>query len=114
MEILPVFFGIMGLLTSIILFATVWFWMKYNETENDDTKNIATLRLIGYSLLIMSSWFTCGIFSVPGYVLRPEKVNYDFAIPIAYVVMILLFLGFLFLLIGERKAFLAKKRKEKQ
>jgi len=106
-----VFFGMMGSLITIFFFGTVWYWMKYNEIENSEMKNIAKLRVIGYSLLVMACWFTCGIVSIPGYVLRPEKANYGYAIPITYISMILFFLGFLFLLLSERKAFLVKKQK---
>jgi hypothetical protein len=109
MDIFPAFFGMMGSFITIIFFATVWFWMRYNEIENVEMKKIAKLRLTGYSLLVMASWFACGVFSIPSYMLRPDKANVDFAVPIVYVAMILFTLGFLFLLLSERKAFLAKK-----
>lgn len=100
----------MGSVTTIIFFATVWYWMKYNELENGEMRKAAKWMITGYSILLMASWFTCGMVANPGYALRPEKANYEFAIPIAYLVMILLLLGFTCLFIGQRKAYLAKKR----
>lgn len=109
MDIIPLFFGVMGSLIPLFFFVTVWYWMKYNEIENGEMKNAAKWRVTGYAVLVMATWFTCGIFSIPVYVLRPDKANYGFAIPIAYVAMILFVLGFFLLLLSERKAFLAKK-----
>ena len=112
MEIIPLFFGVTGSLIPITFFATVWYWMKYNEIESSEMKKVSKYRVTGYSLLVMATWFTCGIFSIPAYVLRPDKANITLAIPIAYVAMILFVFGFLFLLLSERKAFLTKKRKK--
>jgi uncharacterized BrkB/YihY/UPF0761 family membrane protein len=109
MEIIPLFFGVMGSLIPIAFFATIWYWMKYNEIENSEMKNVAKWRVTGYSLLVMATWFTCGIFSIPR-ALRPDKANIALAIPIAYVAMILFVFGFSFLLISEGNALLVKKR----
>jgi magnesium-transporting ATPase (P-type) len=108
MEIVPPFFGILGSFITIIFFATVWYWMKYNEVENGEMRKAEKWKITGYSLLLMATWFMCGMVAYPGYALRPEKANYEFAIAISYVVMILLLLGFVFLFLGQRKAYLTK------
>lgn len=108
MEIVPPFFGIIGMSLTIIFFATVWYWMKYNEIENSETRKAARWNMTGYSLLLMAAWFMCGIVAYPGYALRPERANYEFAITISYVVMILLLLGFIFVFLAQRKACLTK------
>jgi len=108
MEIVPPFFGIIGVSLTIIFFATVWYWMKYNEIENSETRKAARWNMTGYSLLLMATWFMCGMVAYPGYALRPERANYEFAITISYVVMILLLLGFIFVLLGQRKTYLTK------
>jgi magnesium-transporting ATPase (P-type) len=108
MEIIPPFFGIMGVFLTIIFFATVWYWMKCNEIEDGELRKAARWRMTGHSLLLMATWFTCGIFSYPGFALRPEKADYQSAIAISYVVMILLVLGFIFVFLGQRKAYLTK------
>lgn len=88
-------------------------WMKYYELDKSELKGSAKWRVTGYSVLLMATWFTCGIFSYPGFVFRPEKGNLDYAKPIAYVAMILFLLGFLFLLISERKAFFIRRQNKK-
>lgn len=113
MEIIPPFFGIIGVSLTIIFFATVWYWMKYNEIENGEIRKAARWGMTGYSLILMAAWFLCGIVGNPGRVLRPERANYEFAIPITYVVMILLLLGFISLFLGHRKAYLTKLSFEK-
>ena len=114
MEINTAFFGIAGSLIPIIFFITVWYWMKYNELDDSELKTSAKWKLVGYSVLLMATWFTCGIFSYPGFVFRPEKANLDYAKPIAYVAMILFLLGFLFLLISERKTYLTIRQKQRK
>jgi magnesium-transporting ATPase (P-type) len=110
MEIVPPFFGIIGVSLTIIFFAAVWYWMKYNEIENGELRKVARWRMTGHSLLLMATWFMCGLVAYPGYALRPEKANYEFAISISYVVMILLLLGFIFVFLAQRKAYLTKLR----
>jgi len=110
MEIMAPFFGITGSLIPVIFFITVWYWMKYNELDNSELKSSAKWRVTGYSVLLMATWFTCGIFSFPSFIFRPEQANLDYAKPIAYIAMILFLVGFLFLLIGERKAYLTRRQ----
>ncbi|HVP23619.1 MAG TPA: hypothetical protein VMS77_06880 [Conexivisphaerales archaeon] len=107
MEIIPQFFALMGSLITVFFFATVWYWMKYSELANGGMRGAAKWTMTGCSFLLMASWFICGMSAYPGYALRPEKANYAFAIPISYVAMILLVLGFAFLL-GQLKAYLTK------
>ena len=112
MKIFPPFFGIIGVSLTIIFFATVWYWMKYIEVEKGEMRKSARWKMTGYSLIFMATWFTCGMFSYPGYALRPEQANYEYATAISYIVMILLLLGFTFIFLGQRKAYLAKQRRE--
>lgn len=109
MEIISSFFGIIGVSITIIFFATVWYWMKYNEIEGGEIRKAARWSMTGYSLILMAIWFMCGIVARPGYALRPERANYDFAIPVSYLMMILLLLGFIFVFLGHRKAYLTKR-----
>jgi magnesium-transporting ATPase (P-type) len=109
-QIIPQFFGLAGICIVGIFFALVWYWMKTLRIEAENMKMPAHLMMTGYTLLLMATWFTCGMVAWPGYALRPAQANYEFASMIAYIIIILVLLGFTFILIGQRLTYMAKRR----
>lgn len=82
--------------------------MRSSEALDVRMRNAAKLNILGFALFLMAAWFTCGIFSYPGFVLRPERANYDYAVTITYVVMITLLIASIFMLLSQRNMYMIK------
>ena len=108
MEILAWYFGILGGLLTVLFLGTVWYWMRYSRLEKGAAKKAGNLKMVGYGFLVVASWFTCGIAGPPGSALRPEIMRVGDALGSSYAVMLFLFLGFLFVFLGQRMLYKAK------
>jgi magnesium-transporting ATPase (P-type) len=109
-EIIPPVFEAIGTGLVVIFFATVWYWMKYNEIVEHEMKKAAGLNIAGFAFLLMAVWFVCGMVAFPGYALVPAKANYELSNAIAYVVMILLLFGFVLVFLGQRSLYIQKQK----
>jgi hypothetical protein len=110
LEILAWYFGILGGLLTVLFLGTVWYWMRYSRLEKGAAKKAGNLKMVGYGFLVVASWFTCGIVGPPGSALRPEGMRVENAIGSSYAVMLFLFLGFLFVFLGQRMLYKAYGR----
>jgi hypothetical protein len=109
-EIIPPVFEAIGTGLVAIFFATVWYWMKYDKVEEGEMKKAAKWNISGFALILMAVWFVCGMVAFPGYALAPAKADYELANAIAYVIMVLLLFGFLLILLGQRSAYVQRRK----
>ena len=108
MEILTWYFGILGGLLTVLFLGTVWYWMRYSRLERGPMRKAGDLKVVGYGFLLLASWFLCGIVGPPGSAARPEIMKAESIVTTSYVVMLFLFLGFLFIFLGQRLTYRAK------
>lgn len=108
MEILTWYFGILGGLLTVLFLGTVWYWMRYSRLERGAMRKAGDLKVVGYGFLMLASWFLCGIVGPPGSAARPEMMKAENIVTSSYVVMLFLFLGFLFVFLGQRVTYRAK------
>ena len=108
LEILTWYFGILGGLLTVLFLGTVWYWMRYSRLERGAMRKAGDLKVVGYGFLMLASWFLCGIVGPPGSAARPEIMKAESIVTSSYVVMLFLFLGFLFVFLGQRVMYRAK------
>ena len=110
MELSPIAFGFLGVGVTAVFLILVWYSARYSALESEAMRPAARWTLVGCAVLFIALWCSCGIVSEPGHALRPSLANYEYAIATSYLVKTLALIGFIFILVGQRKAYLAKKR----
>jgi len=108
LEILTWYFGILGGLLTVLFLGTVWYWMRYSRLEIGPMRKAGHLKVVGYGFLMLASWFLCGIVGPLGAAARPEIMKVEIIVKTSYLVMLFLFLGFLFIFLGQRLTYRAK------
>ena len=108
MKILSCYFGILGGLLTILFLGTLWYWMKYSRLEKGSMRRAGNLKVVGYAFIMLASWFMCGIVGPPGSAARPEIMMVERVVTPSYAVTLFLFLGFLFIFLGQRAVYRAK------
>ena len=88
----PLFFGIGGAFILISYLGVLWFWANERKSLQGLQSAAADYRLVGYTFMLMATWFTCGIGSQP---FLDALEGQDPMNPIA--IMIFLALGWIFL-----------------
>lgn len=109
MKILSCYFGVLGGLLTVLFLGTLWYWMKYSRLEKGRMRKAGNLKVFGYAFIMLASWFMCGIVGPPGSAARPEMMVLNSVVTISYAVMSLLFLGFLFIFLGQLAVYRAKR-----
>lgn len=108
MEILSWYFGILGGLLTVLFLGTLWYWMRYSRLEKGGMRRAGDLKVVGYGFIMLASWLMCGIVGPPGSAARPERMMVESIVTSSYAVMLFLFLGFLFIFLGQRTTYRAK------
>jgi len=97
-------FGVGGTIILVSFFAIVWIWMKKYAALDIQEKIAGSFKLIGYIFWINASWFMCGETAR-----MHLKAFEGKSPPIPIEVMVILVLGWLFVLVGEYKAMQLKR-----
>lgn len=105
------YFGWGGISIMLLVAAALWFWGNYRQRLNDAQRAAADWQGLGYLAFALAAWNLCGFGSMPSFALYPEKMIALNAIPFAVgqlkAIMALFILGWLFTMLGLRKAVLA-------
>lgn len=103
----PWFFGGGGILIMLLLTAAAWYWGKSRAEAEEDHRVTLDWQAMGYLCFAFASWNLCGVGSVPGMALYPEKMMMleprYFAVAQMKSVMLFLVLGWLFTLTAFRR-----------
>ncbi len=108
MKILSWYFGILGGLLTVLFLGALWYWMRYSRLEKGSMRRAGNLKVVGYAFIMLASWLMCGIVGPPGSAARPEIMMVGSIVTPSYAVLLFLFLGFLFIFLGQRAMYRAK------
>ena len=104
----PNYFGYGGMLILALVAGSVWYWGKYRLRLNDAKREAADWQGLGYLAFALAAWNLCGFGGMPGFAVYPQKMIDLNAIPFAVgqikAVMALFILGWVFTLLGLRRA----------
>ena len=96
---IPLVFGLGGTLILLFFIGILRLWAKERMALKDASAAAADLKLAGYVLFLIATWFTCGMASQP-FLKALEGV----APTTPLHIMVLFVLGWLFLFLGYYKA----------
>ena len=103
-----IYFGSGGMLLLALVAAATWYWGRYRASRAPSERTAADLSGAGYLCFALAAWNTCGFGSMPAFALFPERVielgTHAFAVGQLKSIMALLVLGWLFTVLGLRKA----------
>jgi hypothetical protein len=92
------FYGLFGVLILSTFLFLIWYWAKTRIKFSDEKKLVADLQLVGYTFFIIATWFICGAFGAQ----FSESLS-KFIPRSPMNIMLNLFLGWLFLLLSQKK-----------
>jgi len=102
------YFGLGGVTIMVLVAAAMWFWGRYRLRLNEARRTAADWQGLGYLAFALAAWNLCGFGSMPSFAVYPEKMLALNAVPFAVgqlkSIMALIILGWLFTVIGLRKA----------
>lgn len=91
-------FGIGGIIILVSFFAIVWVWMKKYAGLDIQMKIAGSYKLVGYIFWINASWFLCGETAK-----LHLKAFEGSSVPSPIEIIVILVLGWVFILIGDYK-----------
>jgi hypothetical protein len=104
----PNYFGYGGMSILVLVAAAMWYWGKYRMRLTDAMRPAADWQGLGYLAFALAAWNLCGFGGMPGFAVYPEKMIALSAIPFAVgqlkAVMALFILGWIFTVLGLRRA----------
>jgi hypothetical protein len=104
----PNYFGYGGMSILALVAAAMWFWGKYRMRLSDAMRPAADWQGLGYLAFALAAWNLCGFGGMPSFAVYPEKMIAFNAIPFAVgqlkAVMALFVLGWIFTVLGLRRA----------
>jgi hypothetical protein len=104
----PNYFGYGGMSILVLVAAAMWFWGKYRMRLPDTMRPAADWQGLGYLAFALAAWNLCGFGGMPSFAVYPEKMIALDAIPFAVgqlkAVMALFILGWIFTVLGLRRA----------
>lgn len=110
-NMLPMYFGISGIIMLSLIILTVWQWAHYRHRASHGIRRALDFKALGYFCFALAAWNTCGMLSLPGYGIYPDimqqQFNYNFVVGQAKVIMLYFILGWAFTLVGMRLAWKA-------
>jgi hypothetical protein len=96
------FFGTLALALVAVIF---WTWMRVNRIAVGTLRRALKWNIVGYFFVFCAAWFACGIGAGPGWLLSSDirMHNSQLAIAAAASGMLASVLGWICLLIGQRR-----------
>jgi len=103
----PAYFGIGGVTIMSLIIALAWYWSVYRAGLDAKYHRASDFQAIGYLCFALAAWNLCGVGSIPGMALYPEKMltlePRFFAVAQMKTVMAFFVLGWIFTVIGIRQ-----------
>jgi hypothetical protein len=104
----PNYFGFGGMTILALVAAAMWFWGKYRMRLSAAMRPAADWQGLGLLAFALAAWNLCGFGGMPGFAVYPEKMIALNAVPFAVgqlkAVMALFILGWIFTVLGLRRA----------
>jgi hypothetical protein len=104
----PAFFGYGGMAILALVALAMWFWGKYRLRLSEVARPAADWQGLGLLAFALAAWNLCGFGGMPGFAVYPEKMIALKAVPFAVgqlkAVMALFILGWIFTVLGLRRA----------
>jgi hypothetical protein len=104
----PAYFGLGGVAILVLVATTAWYWGRHRATLPEAQRPATDLKAMGYFWFAVAAWNLCGVGGMPSYALYPElMLKFDsraFAVGQLKSVMAALILGWLFTVLGWRRA----------
>lgn len=104
----PNYFGYGGMSILALVAVAMWFWGQYRMRLSDAMRPAADWQGLGYLAFALAAWNLCGFGGMPSFAVYPEKMIALNAIPFAVgqlkAVMALFILGWIFTVLGLRRA----------
>lgn len=103
----PAYFGIGGIAIMVLIIAFAWYWSVYRSGLDNKFHKASDFQAIGYLCFALAAWNLCGVGSIPGMAMYPEKMltlePRFFAVAQMKAVMAFFVLGWLFTAIGVKQ-----------
>lgn len=104
----PDYFGYGGITILVLVAAATWFWGRYRLRVPEALRAAIDWQGLGYLAFALAAWNLCGFGGMPSFAVYPEKMIALNAIPFAVgqlkAVMALIILGWVFTVLGLRRA----------
>jgi len=104
----PNYFGFGGMTILALVAMAMWFWGKYRMRLSAAMRPAADWQGLGLLAFALAAWNLCGFGGMPSFAVYPEKMIALNAIPFAVgqlkAVMALFILGWIFTVLGLRRA----------
>ncbi len=104
----PNYFGYGGMSILVLVAAAMWFWGQYRMRLPDAMRPAADWQGLGLLAFALAAWNLCGFGGMPSFAVYPEKMIALNAIPFAVgqlkAVMALFIIGWIFTVLGLRRA----------
>lgn len=102
------YFGYGGIAILVLVALAMWYWGNYRMRLTEARRAAADWQGLGYLAFALVAWNLCGFGSMPGFAVYPEKMIALNAVPFAVgqlkSIMALFILGWVFTVLGLRKA----------
>jgi len=109
----PLYFGAGGVIIMVLIIMYAWYWSAYRAGLDDKLHRASDFQAMGYLSFALAAWNLCGVGSIPGMAMYPEKMlafePRFFAVAQLKVVMAFFVLGWLFTVIGVKQFVSASK-----
>ena len=104
----PNYFGYGGMTILVLVATAMWYWGKYRMRLTDALRPAADWQGLGLLAFALAAWNLCGFGGMPGFAVYPEKMielnTIPFAVGQLKAVMALFILGWIFTVLGLRRA----------
>ena len=104
----PGYFGYGGMSILLLVALAMWFWGNYRMRVSEAMRPAADWQGLGLLAFALAAWNLCGFGGMPSFAVYPEKMIALKAIPFAIgqlkAVMALFILGWIFTVLGLRRA----------
>lgn len=104
----PAYFGYGGMMILVLVALAMWFWGQYRLRLSEVARPAADWQGLGLLAFALAAWNLCGFGGMPGFAVYPEKMLALGAVPFAVgqlkAVMALFILGWIFTVLGLRRA----------
>ena len=104
----PNYFGYGGITILVLVVTSMWFWGQYRLRVNETMRTATDWQGLGLLAFALAAWNLCGFGGMPSFAVYPHKMIEFNAIPFAVgqlkAVMALFVLGWVFTVLGLRRA----------
>ncbi len=104
----PNYFGLGGIAIMVLVAAAMWFWGNHRMRLNAAKRAAADWQGLGLLCFALVAWNLCGFGGMPSFAVYPEKMIELNAVPFAVgqlkSIMALFILGWIFTVLGLRRA----------